>query len=129
MLTHSRLTQRFARADKRNKLPKCTNQYITHTATNLSTDMAVVTSRRFLRSMAQPFEVDQKGISLWDVDDIAEKQRETAEAERGADGEEGRQTIAVEEDPEEQVMRDRARDEDEAMFAGIADSEFMEIDT
>lgn len=33
--------QRFARADKRAKLPKWINQYIADTATNLSTDMAI----------------------------------------------------------------------------------------
>lgn len=33
--------QRFARADKRAKLPKWINQYIAETATNLSTDMAI----------------------------------------------------------------------------------------
>lgn len=34
-------SQRFARADKRAKLPKWINQYIAETATNLSTDMAI----------------------------------------------------------------------------------------
>ncbi|KAI8448580.1 hypothetical protein BY996DRAFT_6433205 [Phakopsora pachyrhizi] len=55
--------KRFARADKRAKLPKWINAYITETATNLSTDMAMVLSKRFLRSMAQPFEIGQDGIS------------------------------------------------------------------
>ena len=31
----------------------------------LATDMAMVISKRFLQSMAQPFEIGQDGISLW----------------------------------------------------------------
>jgi DNA excision repair protein ERCC-2 len=56
-------------------LPKWINQYITETATNLSTDMALVIAKKFLRSMAQPFEHDQRGISLWTLDDVIAKQR------------------------------------------------------
>ncbi|CAG8453984.1 8489_t:CDS:10 [Funneliformis caledonium] len=66
--------KRFGRGDKRNKLPKWINQYITDTATNLSTDMALVIAKKFLRSMAQPFD-DQMGVSLWTVEDIDSKQR------------------------------------------------------
>jgi DNA excision repair protein ERCC-2 len=32
-------------------------------------------SKRFLRSMAQPFDQDQTGISLWTLEDIEERQR------------------------------------------------------
>ncbi|KAI8453523.1 hypothetical protein BY996DRAFT_4583028 [Phakopsora pachyrhizi] len=67
--------KRFARADKRAKLPKWINAYITETATNLSTDMAMVISKRFLRSMAQPFEIGQDGISLWGIQEIKEQNR------------------------------------------------------
>ncbi|RIA85174.1 hypothetical protein C1645_782436 [Glomus cerebriforme] len=69
--------KRFGRTDKRNKLPKWINQYITETATNLSTDMALVIAKKFLRSMAQPFD-DQRGVSLWTLEDIVAKQRGTA---------------------------------------------------
>ncbi|CAG8636685.1 8189_t:CDS:10 [Acaulospora morrowiae] len=67
--------KRFGRVDKRNKLPKWINQYITETATNLSTDMSLVIAKKFLRSMAQPFEHDQMGISLWSLENIESKQR------------------------------------------------------
>ncbi|PLW28350.1 hypothetical protein PCASD_17459 [Puccinia coronata f. sp. avenae] len=77
--------KRFAKADKRAKLPKWINSYITDTAANLSTDMAMVISKRFLRSMAQPFEIGQDGISLWGLEDILKRQaqqRQTDEAGR-----------------------------------------------
>ncbi|KAI8070367.1 DNA repair helicase [Gongronella butleri] len=67
--------KRFARADKRAKLPKWINQYVTEASTNLSTDMAMDLSRKFLRSMAQPIESNQTGVSLWTVKDI-EKNRQ-----------------------------------------------------
>lgn len=47
--------QRFARADKRAKLPKWIAQYIKETHSNLSTDMAIVESKLFIRTMGQPF--------------------------------------------------------------------------
>ncbi|RCH91594.1 DNA-dependent ATPase of the nucleotide excision repair factor 4 complex, partial [Rhizopus azygosporus] len=62
--------KRFARADKRAKLPKWINQYVTDASTNLSTDMAVVVAKKFLRTMAQPYESSQTGVSLWTVKDI-----------------------------------------------------------
>jgi len=80
--------KRFARADKRSKLPKWINQYISDTATNLSTDMGVVVSKRFLRSMAQPFEQDQNGISLWGLEDIEARQAQQHDVEM-ADGDQG----------------------------------------
>lgn len=65
--------KRFAKADKRNKLPKWIGQYIKEPDTNLSTDMAINQSKKFLREMAQPFEQDSK--SLWGLDELLEKQR------------------------------------------------------
>ncbi|KAI8647509.1 hypothetical protein BD408DRAFT_408059 [Parasitella parasitica] len=62
--------KRFARADKRAKLPKWINQYVTDASTNLSTDMSLVIAKKFLRSMAQPYESNQTGVSLWTVKDI-----------------------------------------------------------
>lgn len=65
--------KRFARADKRNKLPRWLNQFITDACTNLSTDMALVTAKKFLRTMAQPFERDQLGV--WSVEDVERQER------------------------------------------------------
>ncbi|KZZ94874.1 DNA helicase (DNA repair), Rad3 type [Moelleriella libera RCEF 2490] len=56
---------------KRNQLPKWINQGLIDLDTNLSTDMAISSARRFLRSMAQPFHArDQDGISTWGYDDL-----------------------------------------------------------
>lgn len=57
--------KRFSRFDKRSKLPKWIQEYLTDTVTNLSIEEAVQVGKRFLREMAQPFcREDQLGISL-----------------------------------------------------------------
>ena len=71
--------KRFARADKRSKLPKWIAQQITDTHSNLSTDMAIVESKLFIRRMAQPFTEAKNGVSLWSVQDIEERQRKEKE--------------------------------------------------
>ena len=59
---------------------------ISEGATNLSTDMAVSMSKKFLKSMAQPFEHSQLGVSLWDVKVIEEFNRKSlARKESGFD--------------------------------------------
>ncbi|THH10185.1 hypothetical protein EW145_g1487 [Phellinidium pouzarii] len=72
-LTNAR-EKRFARADKRAKLPRWINQYITETASNLSTDMALVLSKLFMRQISQTQAEDQTGISLWTLADIEKAQ-------------------------------------------------------
>lgn len=67
-------TQRFARADKRAKLPRWINQYITETASNLSTDMALTLSKLFMRGISQNIEENQTGISLWTLEDVLKAQ-------------------------------------------------------
>lgn len=70
--------QRFARADKRAKLPRWINQYITETASNLSTDMALTLSKLFMRTISQNPNENQTGVSLWTLEDVQkaqEKQR------------------------------------------------------
>ncbi|KAJ3014416.1 DNA-dependent ATPase of the nucleotide excision repair factor 4 complex [Thoreauomyces humboldtii] len=66
--------KRFARADKRSKLPKWINAGMTEACINLSTDMALAMSKKFLRSMAQPFEHTQLGVSLWDEEELRKRQ-------------------------------------------------------
>ncbi|CAE6531533.1 unnamed protein product [Rhizoctonia solani] len=61
---------RFARADKRSKLPRWINQYITESASNLSTDMALVQSKLFMRTISQSHDTEQTGISLWTKEDV-----------------------------------------------------------
>ena len=62
---------RFARADKRNKLPKWIQDQLLEGMTNLSVDEAALVSRRFLKLMAQPFGMeDQIGVSLFTAEQI-----------------------------------------------------------
>ncbi|CEL59864.1 DNA excision repair protein ERCC-2 [Rhizoctonia solani AG-1 IB] len=68
IIRHQR--QRFARADKRSKLPRWINQYITESASNLSTDMALVQSKLFMRTISQSHDIEQTGVSLWTKEDI-----------------------------------------------------------
>jgi DNA excision repair protein ERCC-2 len=65
--------RRFGR--KRAQLPKWINQALLDADTNLSTDMAVSSARRFLKTMAQPFRAkDQEGISTWSMVDLRKHQ-------------------------------------------------------
>jgi DNA excision repair protein ERCC-2 len=63
--------------DKRSKLPKWINQYLADATINLSTDMAIGIAKKFLRTMAQPFEQGQLGVSLWSVQDVLAKTRDS----------------------------------------------------
>ncbi|OWA52467.1 TFIIH basal transcription factor complex helicase XPD subunit [Hypsibius exemplaris] len=57
--------KRFARADKRNKLPKWIREHLKESLMNLSIEETVQISKKFLRQMAQPFTLeDQLGVSL-----------------------------------------------------------------
>ncbi|TBU65866.1 DNA repair helicase [Dichomitus squalens] len=71
--------KRFARADKRAKLPRWINQYITETASNLSTDMALTLSKQFMRMISQNPNENQTGISLWTLEDIEKAQAKQKE--------------------------------------------------
>ncbi|KAK9436752.1 hypothetical protein VB005_11567 [Metarhizium brunneum] len=67
---------------KRVQLPKWINQGLLDVDTNLSTDMAVSSARRFLRTMAQPFHAkDQDGISTWGYEDL-QKYKEKVDMEK-----------------------------------------------
>ncbi|KAK7747930.1 TFIIH/NER complex ATP-dependent 5'-3' DNA helicase subunit [Cytospora paraplurivora] len=62
---------------KRTQLPKWINQALLDSDSNLSTDMAVSSARRFLRGMAQPFKAkDQEGISTWSEVDLKKHQEQ-----------------------------------------------------
>ncbi|KAG8784035.1 DNA-dependent ATPase of the nucleotide excision repair factor 4 complex, partial [Serendipita sp. 397] len=74
--------RRFARSDKRSKLPKWINQYITENASNLSTDMAVVLSKAFMRTISQnTAENLQTGVSLWTLEDVLNEQLKAKQLE------------------------------------------------
>ena len=49
------IIQRFARGDKKTKLPRWIFEHLKDSMCNLSTEEAVQMSKRFLRNMAQPF--------------------------------------------------------------------------
>ena len=115
------LLQRFARADKRAKLPRWINQYITETASNLSTDMAITLSKLFMRTISQNPNENQTGISLWTLDDIKAhqvKQKELA--------------LLTEQVVETEKRRDEAMDleddDDEYGDGGIDDDALREVD-
>jgi len=51
--------------------------------TGLSTDMAVGTAKKFLRTIAQPFsDKDQEGLSTWSMRDLEKHQQQQKEEER-----------------------------------------------
>lgn len=63
--------KRFARADKRGKIPRWIQEHLTDNLCNLSTDEAVQVAKRFLRQMAQPFSrKDQLGLSLLTLEQL-----------------------------------------------------------
>jgi DNA excision repair protein ERCC-2 len=70
--------RRFARADKREKLPKWITEAMNEACMNCSTDMAVAMAKKFLRTMAQPGPSGD-GISIWNNSDIEERQRKLRE--------------------------------------------------
>jgi len=112
--------KRYARADKRAKLPKWINQYITDTAANLSTDMAVVLSKLFMRTISQTSNDNQTGISLWTIDDVKaaqEKQRQLLDAQEQASGQDG-----------DVEMDDGIGDSDEYGDGGIPDEILQTMD-
>ncbi|NWY08002.1 ERCC2 helicase, partial [Nothoprocta ornata] len=63
--------KRFARADKRGKLPRWIQEHLTDANLNLTVDEAVQVAKFFLRQMAQPFQrEDQLGLSLLTLEQL-----------------------------------------------------------
>ncbi|KAI6057580.1 TFIIH basal transcription factor complex helicase XPD subunit [Aix galericulata] len=63
--------KRFARADKRGKLPRWIQEHISDANLNLTVDEAVQVAKFFLRQMAQPFhKEDQLGLSLLTLEQL-----------------------------------------------------------
>lgn len=72
--------KRYARPEKRSKLPGWIASSIGPAQINLSTDMAVQLARQFFRQMAQPFPTsDQIGFSLLGKDELEAVQRKAEE--------------------------------------------------
>lgn len=73
--------RRFSR--KKNQLPKWIAQALNDSDTNLSTDMALATAKKFLRSLAQPSNPkDQEGVSVWNIEQLEEYQNQFKKIEQ-----------------------------------------------
>ncbi|KAF9227931.1 DNA repair helicase [Gyrodon lividus] len=107
--------KRFARADKRAKLPRWINQYITEVASNLSTDMAVTLSKLFMRTISQNPNENQTGVSLWTLEDIEKAQAKQKE-----------QALLLEQDQGQPGVDDM--DEDDYGDGGIDDDMLGDLD-
>lgn len=74
--------KRFSRQDKRSKLPKWIQEYLTDNYCNLSTEESMQLARRWLRHMAQPFtREDQLGVSLLTLEQLVALEKEKQEKE------------------------------------------------
>uniref|UniRef100_A0A673KXR4 General transcription and DNA repair factor IIH helicase subunit XPD n=1 Tax=Sinocyclocheilus rhinocerous TaxID=307959 RepID=A0A673KXR4_9TELE len=63
--------KRYARADKRGKLPRWIQEHLTDGSLNLTIDETVQLAKHFLRQMAQPFrQEDQLGLSLLTLEQL-----------------------------------------------------------
>ena len=72
--------KRFARQDKRSKLPKWIQEYLTDNYVNLSTEEAMQLAKVWLRQMAQPFtREDQLGLSLLTLEQLKNTEKEILE--------------------------------------------------
>ncbi|EIM90023.1 DNA repair helicase [Stereum hirsutum FP-91666 SS1] len=116
--------KRFARADKRAKLPRWINQYITETAANLSTDMALTLSKLFMRTISQSVGDNLTGVSLWTKEDVEKAQaaQRIAEAEAVAEAERLRLEREAAGDG------DMVDEEDEYGDGGFSDRMLIEMD-
>lgn len=75
-------------------------------------------TKRFLRSMAQPFEHDQTGVSLWTLEDVENRQAAVRAAAEG-----GRMLSGPDE------TRDPAAEaEAEGWYEGFEDADIMAIE-
>ncbi|XP_067007170.2 general transcription and DNA repair factor IIH helicase subunit XPD [Anabrus simplex] len=84
--------KRFARSDKRSKLPKWIQEHLKDSLCNLSTEEAVQIAKRWLRMMAQPFSrEDQLGVSLLTLEQL--KVRQAKETEEKTDFQEAEPMI------------------------------------
>ncbi|KAH3901889.1 probable DNA repair helicase RAD3 [Saccharomycodes ludwigii] len=65
--------RRFSR--KKRQLPKWIAQGLSDADLNLSTDMAIANTKKFLKAMAQPSDPkDQEGVSVWSYNQLIEHQ-------------------------------------------------------
>lgn len=77
-----------------------------------------VMSKRFLRSMAQPFEHDQTGVSLWSLEHIEARQQAVREAAEGG------RTLPGADETRDPV----AQAEAEEWYEGFSDADIMAVE-
>lgn len=118
--------KRFARADKRAKLPRWINQYITETAANLSTDMALTLSKLFMRTISQSAGENSTGVSLWTVEDVEKAQA----AQRQAEAEQTAAAAAEQSRASQGLGLGEPMDEDDDEYdgGGISEQVLAEVD-
>lgn len=77
---------------KKGQLPKWIAQALYDSDTNMSTDMALATAKKFLRSLAQPTNPqDQEGVSVWNQEQLEQFQKTHQNAfEEAGDDKKGR---------------------------------------
>ena len=69
-------------------MPKWIAQALNDSDTNLSTDMALATAKKFLRSLAQPTNPkDLEGVSIWNIEQLQEYQQQFQKDEMDIDEE------------------------------------------
>ena len=79
--------KRFARNDKKGKLPKWIQEHLRDSMCNLSTEESIQISRKWLRQMAQPFtREDQLGVSLLNIEQLETKEMQKRIQEKAHQG-------------------------------------------
>lgn len=74
--------KRFSKNDKRNKLPKWIQDYLTDNLCNLSIEEGIQIASKWLKQMAQSFtREDQLGLSLLTLEQLEQREREKMEVE------------------------------------------------
>ena len=79
--------KRFARNDKKGKLPKWIQEHLRDSMCNLSTEESMQIARKWLRQMAQPFtREDQLGVSLLTFEQLQTEEMQEKIQKKGQQG-------------------------------------------
>jgi len=79
--------KRFARNDKKGKLPKWIQEHLRDSMCNLSTEESIQISRKWLKQMAQPFtREDQLGVSLLTIEQLQTEEMQQVIQKKVAQG-------------------------------------------
>lgn len=80
--------------NKKSQLPRWIAQALHESDTNLSTDMALASAKKFLRNLAQPTNPkDQEGVSVWNLEQLEAYQRQQNPNLENGDVKEGDEVI------------------------------------